>query len=141
MNDEAETEGEAVAEARAAPSQTSGISVLALVVRTLARIWVVLLLLTGAGFVGVAVTQVFQQQAQLKDLRGQPGANAYAVLAYRAELQRQIQAISSDRQIESVPAPPARPVLLEEIDLARARNGALSQAQRSETLGAISAPP
>jgi hypothetical protein len=139
----AEAEPEPVTQARETPSPTpAGGSMIALIVRTLARLWVVLLLLAGAAFGGVAVTQVFQKQAELEELRREPGANAYAVLAYRAELERQIQAIRDDRQMEAAPEPPLRPALLEEIDLARARNGSLGgQAARSESLGGISAPP
>ncbi len=137
MNDTPETEP--VTQARLAPP--SGISWVALIVRTLARVWVVLLLLAGAAFGGVAVTQVFVKQAELEELRREPGPNAYAVLAYRAELKRQIEAIGADRRADAVPAPPARPVLLEEIDLARARNAAIVQSTRSESLGTISAPP
>jgi hypothetical protein len=138
MNDTPETEP--VSQARPAPP-ASRISWVALIVRTLARVWIVLLLLAGAAFGGVAVTQVFAKQAELARLRQEPGPNAYAILAYRAELKRQIEAISADRSVDSVPTPPARPVLLEEIDLARARNAAIVQSSRSETLGTISAPP
>lgn len=136
MNDTPETEPP-VTQARPAP----GLSWVALIVRTLARVWIVLLLLAGAALGGVAVTQVFVKQAELEQLRRQPGPNAYAILAYRAELKRQIEAISSDRSADAVPTPPARPALLEEIDLARARNAAIVQSSRSETLGTISAPP
>lgn len=138
MNDT--PEAEPVTEARPSPA-SSGFSWFALLVRTLARVWVVLLLLAAAAFGGVAVTQVFVKQAELAQLRRDGGPDAYAVLAYRAELQRQIDAIGADRRIDAVPAPPARPVLLEEIDLARARNEGITQAVRSESLGAVSAPP
>ena len=140
MNDT--TESESGAESRVAAKPTrSGFSVLALIVRTMARVWVVLLLLAAAAAGGVAVTQVFQKEAELQELRREPGPTAYAVLAYRAELQRQIQAIKADRRMDAVPTPPSRPVLMEEIDLARTRNLAISQAARSETLGAVAAPP
>jgi hypothetical protein len=138
MNDTPETEP--VSQARQAPPAPR-VSWIALIVRTLARAWIVLLLLTGAALGGVAVTQVFVKQAELEQLRREPGPNAYAILAYRAELKRQIEAISSNRAADSVPTPPTRPVLLEEIDLARARNAAIVQSTRSETLGTISAPP
>lgn len=137
MNDTPETE--TVTQARLAPPP--GISWVALIVRTLARVWVVFLLLTAAAFGGVAVTQVFVKQAELEELRREPGPNAYAILAYRAELKRQIEAIGADRRADAVPAPLARPPLLEEIDLARARNTAIVQSTRSESLGTISAPP
>ncbi len=133
-------EAEPVTQARPAPPH-SGINWAALLVRMLARVWIVLLLLAGAAFGGVAVTQVFLRQAELEQLRREPGPNAYAILAYRAELKRQIEAISSNRSADSVPTPPARPVLLEEIDLARARNESIVQSTRSESLGTISAPP
>lgn len=139
MNDEAEAE--TVSQARASPSPAPAFSWVALVVRMLARAWVVLLLLGAAAFGGVAVTQVLQKQAELEELRREPGPSAYAVLAYRAELERQIQALNADRTVDAVPAPPSRPALLEEIDMARARNATVSQAVRSESLGGISAPP
>jgi len=102
-------------------------SVLAFVVRMLARLWVVLLLLTAAAFTGVTVTQVFMKNAELEELQGDPGPDSYAVLAYRAELQRQIDAITADRRLDAVPTPPPRPALLEEIDMARARNRTINQ--------------
>jgi hypothetical protein len=138
MNDTPDTES--VTQARQAPPAPR-VSWAALIVRTIARAWIVLLLLAGAALGGVAVTQVFVKQAELEQLRREPGPNAYAILAYRAELKRQIEAISSDRSADSVPTPPDRPLLLEEIDLARARNAAIVQSSRSETLGTISAPP
>lgn len=138
MNDAPETEP--VSQARQDPPAPR-VSWVALIVRTLARVWIVLLLLAGAALGGVAVTQVFVKQAELAELRREPGPNAYAILAYRAELKRQIEAISADRSADSVPVPPARPALLEEIDLARARNAAIVQGARSESLGTISAPP
>jgi hypothetical protein len=133
-------ESEAVTQTRLTPAPP-GINWAALIVRTLARAWVVLLLLGAAAFCGVAATQVFVRQAELEELRREPGPNAYAILAYRAELERQIEAIGADRRIDAIPAAPARPALLEEIDLARARNAAIGQSTRSESLGAISAPP
>lgn len=137
-----DAEAEPVTQSREARSRPTGASVLALIIRLLARLWIVLMLLAGAAVAGVAATQMLQKQAELEDLRREPGANAYALLAYRAELERQIQAIRDDRQLETVPMPPARPTLLEEIDLARARNESLrSQVVRSESLGGISAPP
>lgn len=108
-------------------------SVLGFVVRTLARIWVVILLLTAAAFTGVTVTQVFQKRAELEQLESQPGPNAYAVLAYRAELERQIEAISSDRRLDAVPTAPPRPALLEEVDMARARNRTIGQGGGADT--------
>ncbi len=138
MTDAPDTEPVAQARAVASPPGVSGF---ALVVRAVARAWIVLLLLGAAAFGGVAVTQVFVRQAELEELRREPGPNAYAILAYRAELQRQIEAISADRAVDATPVPPARPVLLEEIDLARARNAGIAQSVRSESLGTISAPP
>jgi hypothetical protein len=140
MNEAADAE--AVTQARAAPQgQLPGLPMVALVVRALARIWVVLLLLAGAAFAGVAVTQVFEKRAELEELRREPGASAYAVVAYRAELERQIEAMNADRRMDAVPAPPSRPALMEEIDLARTRNAALRQRAVTESLGGISAPP
>jgi hypothetical protein len=138
MNDEPESEP--MTQSRQTPF-ASPVPVVALVVRTLARVWVVLLLLAAAAFGGVAVNQVLQERAELEELRREPGPSAYAVVAYRAELERQIQAINGDRRVNAVPSPPPRPALLEEIDLARTRNGGLSQSTRSESLGGISAPP
>jgi hypothetical protein len=137
MNDAPETDSRTQARLAAAPD----ISWVALLARMLARAWIVLLLLTAAALGGMAVTQVFVRQAELEALRQAPGPNSYAVLAYRAELQRQIEAISADRTMDAAPTPPARPLLLEEIDLARARNAAIVQSTRSESLGTISAPP
>lgn len=132
-------EPEAVAQERApAPSRINWV---ALVARMLARVWIVLLLLGAAAFGGVAVTQSLQKRAELEELRQEPGPDAYAVIAYRAELERQIQAISANRQLEAAPAPPSRPALLEEIDLARTRNATVVQSTRADSLGAISAPP
>lgn len=138
MNDEPESEP--LTQSRQTPF-ASPVPVVALVVRTLARVWVVLLLLAAAAFGGVAVNQVLQERAELEELRREPGPSAYAVVAYRAELERQIQAINGDRRVNAVPSPPPRPALLEEIDLARTRNGGLGQSTRSESLGGISAPP
>lgn len=132
-------EPEAVAQAR--PAKPSPIALVGFVARMLARLWIVLLLLAGAAFGGVAVTQVFVKRAELQAARAEPGPSAYAVIAYRTELERQIEAISADRQAEAVPAPPSRPVLMEEIDLARARNETVVQPVRPDSLGAISAPP
>jgi hypothetical protein len=136
-----ELDAETEAQARSSHPPLPAFSWVALLVRMLARAWVVLLLLGAAAFGGVAVTQVLQKQAELEELRREPGPSAYAVLAYRAELERQIQALNADRTVDAVPSPPSRPALLEEIDLARARNATVSQATRSESLGGISAPP
>jgi hypothetical protein len=139
MNDTQQEEPEGVTLAR--PAAPSPVALVGLLVRMLARLWIVLLLLGGAALGGVAVTQVFQKRAELEAMRAEPGPSAYAVVAYRAELERQIQAISADRRAEAVPQPPSRPPILEEIDVARARNETVTQVIRSESLGTISAPP
>ena len=90
--------------------------------RAVARAWVVGMLVIAAVASGFALNQMFQAQSRLDELRRSPGPDAYAVVAYRQELERQLKAQASDRTAESVPAPPPRPRLLEEIDLARLRN-------------------
>ena len=89
---------------------------------TLARIWVICLLLLAAGFAGVAVNQYWQARSELRELRADPGPDAYAVVAYRHELQRQIDLYRRDWRAEAIPTPPPRPRLLEEIDLQRRQN-------------------
>jgi hypothetical protein len=140
MNDAPDSEP--VTQTRASfPPNAPSLPLAALVIRTLARVWVVLLLLAAAAFGGVAVNQVFQKRAELAALRSEPGPSAYAVVAYRAELERQIEAIRADRRMDAAPSPPPRPALMEEIDLARSRNATLGRSTRSESLGGISAPP
>ena len=109
-----------------------------LIVRFFARLWVISLLLAAAAFGGIAVYQLFQMQAQLSELRKEPGADAYAVVAYRRELERQIRANAQNWREDAVPSPPPRPRLLEEIDLARPP---VRERVRSSTeLAPISAP-
>ena len=114
------------------------------IAQLVARIWIVGLLLVGAGFAGVSANQMAQAQAQLRQLRAAPGPDAYAVAAYRRELERQVRAYQRDWRSEAVPTPPTRPRLLEEIDLARARNSdAPAQGPRTGVgagAGPISAP-
>ncbi len=94
-------------------------SMLGVVARALARLWVISLLLFAAAFGGIAVNLVLQDQARLALLRRAPGPDAYAVVAYRRELERQVRALSRDWRADAVPSPPSRPRLMEEIDLAR----------------------
>ena len=126
----------------APPTQTPIIAVIA---RFLARAWVVGLLLAGAGFAGVAISQVLQQRGELTELRQDTGPSAYAVVAYRHELERQIRALDDMRSTDAVPQPPPRPALLEEIDFARQRNGVLASMPQTgpgvSAGSAISAPP
>jgi hypothetical protein len=89
------------------------------IVRLAAQLWVILLLLAAAAFGGIAVNQFLQKQAQLSELREAPGPDAYAVVAYRRELERQVRAYRRSWRTDAVPAPPSRPRLMEEIDLAR----------------------
>ena len=96
-----------------------------LLMRALARVWVVGLLVVAAVGSGIALNQMYQSEAKLEELRREPGPDAYAIVAYRRELERQLKAYAKDRTSDSVPAPPPRPRLLEEIDLARQRNAAI----------------
>ena len=97
-------------------------SIVAPILNTLARVWVIGLLLFAAGFAGVAANQYWQAQSELHRLRAEPGPDAYAIVAYRHELQRQIDLYRRDWRAEAIPAPPTRPRLLEEIDLQRLRS-------------------
>jgi len=90
--------------------------------KSVVRLWVVGLLVAAAMGSGMALNQMFQAQGQLESLREQPGAEAYAVVAYRRELARQIEMMGRVRSEDVVPQPPSRPALLEEIDIARQRN-------------------
>jgi len=99
-----------------------------MLMRALARIWVIGLLVVAAVGSGFALNQMFQAEARLDELRAAPGPDAYAVIAYRQELERQLKAYSKDRTSDVLPSPPTRPRLLEEIDLARARNQEMSLA-------------
>lgn len=92
------------------------------VAKSVVRLWVVGLLVAAAMGSGVALNQMFQAQAQLEALREEPGPDVFAVIAYRRELARQIEEMGRVRSEDAVPQPPARPVLLEEIDIARQRN-------------------
>lgn len=104
--------------------------------RSVVRLWVVGLLVAAAMGSGMALNQMFQAQGQLQSLREEPGPDAYAIVAYRRELARQIENMGRLRSEDAVPQPPARPALLEEIDIARQRNRQIvSQA------GAVSPPP
>lgn len=105
--------------AEAVPTASASPSMLGVVARALARLWVISLLLFAAAFGGIAVNLLLQSQAQLAVLRRAPGPDAYAVVAYRRELERQVRAYSRDWRTDAVPSPPARPRLMEEIDLAR----------------------
>jgi hypothetical protein len=95
--------------------------------RVVSRLWVVGLLVAAAMGSGVALNQMFQAEARLEALRQEPGPDAYAVVAYRRELARQIEAYRRIRTADAVPQPPARPRLLEEIDIARRRNQGVMQ--------------
>jgi hypothetical protein len=95
---------------------------LGMVVRTIARVWVISLLLLAAAFGGIAVNQLFQAKAELAALRKAPGPDAYAVVAYKRELERQIRALDQTARADTVPTPPPRPRLMEDIDLARPRD-------------------
>jgi hypothetical protein len=115
------------------------LALLGVLVRTVARVWVMGLLLLAAAFSGVAVYQLFERQAELRELRKGPGPEAYAVVAYRRELERQVQALERGWREDVVPTPPPRPRLLEEIDLARHREQ--DRVVVSRELAPISAPP
>jgi hypothetical protein len=104
----------------------SGRNVFAWVVFALARLWVVCLLLVAAAVAGISVYEYAQSQQELSQVREAPGEHAYAVVAYRRELARQIEEmeLSEADYIESgtLPLPPERPRLLVEIDNLRERN-------------------
>ena len=114
------------------------IGVFSILVRALARVWVTSLLLLAAAFSGIAVYQLFQTQAELRELRKSPGPDAYAVVAYRRELERQLLAYERGWREDAVPEPPPRPPLLEEIDLARQRGQ--ERVRVSREVAPISAP-
>ncbi|MGE3141788.1 MAG: hypothetical protein AB7L65_00565 [Hyphomonadaceae bacterium] len=141
----ADDEAEPIPTYVAAQSETRGSGwIVTWAVRALARFWVVCLLLLAAAFGGISVFQYMQMKAQLNELRAAPGAQSYAVVAYRRELARQVHAYSRDwDDLEVLPTPPARPRLLEEIDLARQRNAEIRRsATRAPARGQpIGAPP
>jgi hypothetical protein len=101
---------------------------LAWMMRAVVRIWVIAMVVAAAAFGGISVYQYYQTRAELSRAREEPDAQSYAVVAYRAELARQIEAYRNNwRDFETVPEPPQRPRLLQEIDQARARNTQLRQ--------------
>lgn len=114
--------------------------------RMASRIWVVALLVAAAMGSGVALNQFFQAQMQLEALRREPGPDAYAIVAYKRELERQLEAYGRERTADAVPQPPVRPRLLEEIDIARARNqivvsnAAASARAPTSTMPVVNAP-
>ena len=110
------------------------------VLNFVARVWVIGLLLFAAGFAGVAANQYWQAQSELHRLRAEPGPDAYAIVAYRHELQRQIDEYRRDWRAEAIPTPPTRPKLLEEIDLQRLRNPRLASSGVAAAPGTVSAP-
>lgn len=125
MTDDEDTDERVVeTEARASvPETPAWVTVTTWIVRGLTRLWVICLILFAAAFAGISVYQLGQSHAALNELRQAPGADAYAVVAYRHELARQIRAYRRNwRNSDAVPIPPDRPLLLEETDLARARN-------------------
>lgn len=141
---EAEQEPRVTDEKTLFAAPRTGMALAGLIIRTIARLWVVCLLLVGAAFAGITLNQMMQRQAQLNELRKEPGPDAYAVVAYQRELERQIRAYNQNWRSESVPTPPPRPRLLEDIDLARLRNREISQGSApsaAPTDGVISAPP
>ena len=108
------------------PAQPAWVGVATFIVRSIARLWIAVMLLVVAAFAGIAVYQFSQSTGELTQLQKAPGPRAYAVVAYRRELAREIRAYGRNwRDEEAVPTPPSRPELLEEIDLARARNAEL----------------
>jgi hypothetical protein len=132
-------ETDSVLESEAHEETRPSFGLFGVLVRALARVWVTGLLLAAAAFTGVAVNNLLQTQAQLREIRKSPGPEAYAVVAYRRELERQIRAYENGWREDAVPSPPPRPQLLEEIDLARQR-GRERVAVGSTELAPISAP-
>jgi hypothetical protein len=102
-------------------------SALAWCLRALARVWVVGLLIFSAAFAGIGAYKAYETRAELAEIRKAPGPQAYAVVAYRRELARQIRAYGRHwRDPDAVPEPPERPRLLYEIDNARQRSAELN---------------
>jgi len=121
------------------------LAILTWVMRAIVRIWVAAMVLAAAAFGGIAIYQYYQTRAELAEVRRAPGPESYAVIAYRRELERQIEEYNRDwRDRNAVPAPPGRPRLMEEIDLARQRNDELRRAaEQRRTVrgqGGFSAP-
>lgn len=110
----------------AQPEPARGRPMFAWFVFALARLWVVSLLLVAAAVAGVSVYEYAQTQQELSQLRESPGEASYAVVAYRRELARQIEAMELDEadyiESETLPTPPERPRTLVEIDGLRERN-------------------
>jgi hypothetical protein len=119
-----------------APPPNKGLAFLAWLVRTVARVWVIGMMVVAAGFGGIAVYQFYQSRAELAEVQQAPGDQSYAVVAYRRELARQIEAYSHDwENWEAVPQPPSRPRLMEEIDIVRARNAEIAREQEQRRSG------
>jgi hypothetical protein len=112
----------------------SGRNVFAWIVFALARLWVVCLLLVAAAVAGISVYEYAQSQQELSQLREQPGEQAYAIVAYRRELARQIEEMEQNEadyiESETLPPPPERPRLLVEIDNFRERNASQRRTAR-----------
>jgi hypothetical protein len=109
-------------------------------VRALARLWVISLLFVTAAFSGIAIYHLYQTRAELAELRQEPGPDAYAILAYKRELERQIRANAKTWHADVAPTPPPRPRLMEEIDLARRADPAPAPVRRPSANAPISAP-
>jgi hypothetical protein len=122
----------------------SGRNVFAWVVFALARLWVVCLLLVAAAVAGISVYEYAQSQQELSQVREAPGEQAYAVVAYRRELARQMEEMEMNEAdyLESgtLPLPPERPRMLVEIDNLRERNAEERRAARNAYTNRTSRP-
>jgi hypothetical protein len=101
--------------------------------RSVARLWVVVMLAAAAVVSGMTFSLMLESRDRLAELSKEPGPDAYAVLAYRQELQAQLDAAKRNRYPNVTPTPPLRPRLMEEVDIARRRNKDAGQPRTSQS--------